>query len=176
MIALQSAVVNWLLRQLDAPERLVVEGDLHELRVPWTRAVGELAGLLARRQIEAWRGWRPWMATAAFALPFGIILSLASRTWAYNAAMYAWFYVDNWTPGYLASPGARATLAQAAIASALECAALAVWSWNAAMAIQSISRRGSLTVFALFITIVFTGTIGSSTAGLLNPANAAVFS
>jgi hypothetical protein len=90
----RSAIVHLLLRMLDPTEREVVEGDLTELRLPQARAIRELVGLLARRQIAAWLDWRPWAAVVLFVLPLGMVLSLVARHWAHNTAIYAWFYVE----------------------------------------------------------------------------------
>jgi hypothetical protein len=99
MSRIQSAVVDTLLRMLDPIERDVVDGDLRELRVPETRAIREVLGLVVRRQIAAWFDWRPWIMVTLVVLPLGMVLSLASRNWAYASAISAWFYVDNWTWG-----------------------------------------------------------------------------
>ena len=176
MSRLRSAVVALLLRTLDPPERDVVEGDLSELCLPQTRATRELLGLVARRQLAAWCDWRPWAAIVLVVVPLGMAISLLSRYWAYSAAMSAWFYVDNWTPAYLASPGGRSDVLHATTASLVDCVALIVWAWTIGFVVGSVSRRTAWAICALFGIVVFTGTVGSTTVGVLNPANDAIFS
>jgi hypothetical protein len=176
MSRIRSAVVHLLLRTLDPAERDVVEGDLRELRVSQTRAVRELLGLVARRQIAAWLGWRPWAGVVFIVVPLGVVLSLVSRQWAINTAMYAWFYVDNWTPGYFGSPGARGDLLNAATEVLARGIALSLWAWTVGFAIASVSSRTAWVTYAALGLVVFGASVGSTTAGVRNPANVVVFS
>jgi hypothetical protein len=128
MNTIRARVLHLLLRMLEAREREVIEGDFMELDLRRTHAISELIGLLARRQVEAWVDWRPWSTLAVIVVPFGMVLSLVSRYWAHGSAIYAWFYVDNWTWAYLASPGARCDLFDTIAAFALECSALILWA------------------------------------------------
>ncbi len=176
MSRIRSAVVHLLLRTLNPAERDVVEGDLKELRVPQTRAVRELLGLVARRQIAAWLGWRPWAGVVFIVVPLGMVLSLVSRQWAHGTAMSAWFYVDNWTPEYLRSPGARSDLLHATTEFLARGVALMLWAWTVGFAVASVSRRTAWVTCAVFGLVLFGGTVGSTTAGVRNPANAVVYS
>jgi len=176
MIRIQSWLVELLLRALDPSERDAVDGDLNELRVPPRRAIRELLDLLARRRVAAWMDWRPWAALIIVVLPLGFALSVISRFWALGTAIHVWLYVENWTSAYLASPGARSDLFGAVGTHLIECVALMLWAWTIGFAVASVSRRAKWETFALFALVVFAGTIGSTTAGVLNPANAAVFS
>jgi hypothetical protein len=174
-MAIRAAIAHLLLQTLEPEERAVVEGDLAELNVPQSRAIAELLGLVARRQVAAWLEWRPW-AALLMALPLGMMLSLISRYWARGTAIYAWLYLENWTPAYLASPGARGDLLHAITALALECLALVGWAWTIGLAVGSVSRRTLYVTSAAFAAIVFVGTVGSTTISVRNPANAVVFS
>jgi hypothetical protein len=176
MNTIRAAILRLLLRMLDAREREVIEGDFMELDLRRTRAISELIGLLARRQVAAWLDWRPWSTLAAIVLPFGMVLSLVSRYWAHGSAIYAWLYIDNWTSAYLASPGARRDLLDIIGTFGLECSALILWAWTTGFAVASASRRTVWVTYAAFGFLVFAGTLGSTTVGVRNPANAAVFS
>jgi hypothetical protein len=176
MSRILSAVVHVLLRMVDSTEREVVEGDLTELRLSQPRAIRELVGLLVRRQIAAWLDWRPWAAVVLFVVPLGMVISLVARHWANITAIYAWFYVDNWTPTYLASPGARGDILHATMELFVRCVALVLWAWTIGFAVASLSRRTTWLMCALFGFVLFAGTVGSTTVGVRNPANAAVFS
>jgi hypothetical protein len=170
------SIVDLLLRALDPCERQVVEGDLRELRLPPARALGEVLGLVVRRQIAAWLEWRAWAALLAIALPLALLLGLLSRYWANAAAVASWFYIDNWTPSYLGSPAARGDLAGAIATSLVQCAALACWAWTAGCTLATLSRRTAWTTSAAFVIVLFAATAGTTTAAVRNPANAAVFS
>src|SRR5919197_2256245 len=150
MRAIGSTVVRLLLTTLDPAERDAVEGDLRELRLPPGRAIREVGGLFVRRQIAAWLDWRPWAALVLLVVRLGMLLSLVSRHWANNTAIYAWFYVDNWTPGYLASPGARSDLVHAATECLARCVAMVLWAWTIGFAVASVSRRTAWPTYAVF--------------------------
>ena len=169
-------IVGALLRALEPPEREVVAGDLQELGLPGPRAIREVLGLVIRRRLAAWREPRAWLALALVALPLAMLLSLLSRHSATSAAFAAWFYVDNWTPAYLASPAARGDLFFALRLAVVECAALAIWSWTAGGALALLSPRTARVTLALFTIAVFGGTAGTTTLAGRNAANAAIFS
>ncbi len=171
---MRAATADRLLRCLLPDERAAVEGDLAELHVPARDALIELLGLVVRRQVGAWTDWHAWIALVA-ALALGIILSVVSRYWAHNAAIYAWLYLDNWTPEYLRSPGARADLLRTITGFGLECLTLAVWAWTIGSAIRALSPRTWFSTFIVVVIAVFYGTAGSATIARLNPGNAIVF-
>jgi hypothetical protein len=161
---------------LEPDEREAVRGDFSELRITGRHALRDLVGLIARRQAHAWADWRPWLALLGLVTPLGLLLSLVSRFWATSSAIYLWFYVNNWTSAYLASSGARVDLVQFALTVAISYLTLVVWSWTTGFALGSLSGRTIWMNGAVFCFVVFGGTIGSTTAGLGNPANDAVFS
>lgn len=55
-------------------------------------------------------GWKPWLALAGIVVPLGLLRGHLSNVWADGHAIYAWLYVNNWTWGFLDSPGARRDL------------------------------------------------------------------
>jgi hypothetical protein len=171
---------EWLLDQLsrllEPDERDAVRGDLAESRLTDGRAVRDLLGLVIRRQAVLWLGWRPWVALAAIVAPLGMVLSLTSRQWANTTAIYAWQYANNWTWGYIESPGARLDLFSTTVTATLQCLALVCWAWTIGYVLGSLSRRTLWLNGLLFAVVLFGGTLGSTTAGLRNPGNAAVFS
>ena len=175
-----SGLTFWLADRLsgmlEAPEREVVCGDLQECGVTGARALRELVGLVARRHGQLWTHGQPWLALAGLAVPVGMILSVMSRNWAVGSAIYGWLYVNNWTSGYLASPGARLDLVRTAGSFGASFVALAVWGWTTGFALGSLSRRTVWINGALFCVIVFGGTLGTTTTGRQNPFNAAIFS
>jgi hypothetical protein len=169
-------LVHQISRFLDGDERDVVRGDLAECRVADARAIWEVLGLVIRRQAALWADWRPWVALTALVAPLGMVLSIASRQWANAAAIYAWLYVNNWTWGYLESPGARLDLLETSANLVFQCLVLICWAWTIGCALGSLSRRTLWFNGFVFAGVLFGGTLDSTTAGLRNPANAAVFS
>ena len=75
-------MVESLSRLLDDDEREVVRGDLAECGTRAGHALREVAGLVLRRQIALWFGWKPWLALLTVVVPIGVLLSHASRLWA----------------------------------------------------------------------------------------------
>jgi hypothetical protein len=169
-------LVDCLSRQLEADERESVLGDFTESGTGAWRALRELCGLIVRRQALAWRGWRPWLALATLVVPIGLTLSLISRYWANGSAIYLWLYFDNWTWGYLDSPGARRDLLSFSAGLGISYLTLAVWSWTAGFVLGSLSRSAAWLNAALFAIVLFMGTIGTATMATANGNNAAVFS
>ena len=76
-MTMRTTILRALLRLLDPVEREVVEGDFLELGVPRVRAIGEVMGLLARRQAAVWLDWRPWIVLAAIVAPFASSITCA---------------------------------------------------------------------------------------------------
>lgn len=157
----------WLLehlsRPLDADEREVVLGDISESRAAAWRAMRDVGGLVIRRQAIQWTGWRPWLALAGLAVPFGVALSLLSRFWSNSTAIYIWFYADNWTSSYLESAGARRDLLQNAAWIAVPYLLLALWSWTAGYALASLSHRTAWANAGVLGLLLFAVSLGSST-------------
>jgi hypothetical protein len=111
---------------LEPGEREVVLGDLAETgEKPWRAVLGVL-GLIVRRQVAAWREWRPWLAAFGLAMPGSFFLMGASVSVSTGVA--AWFY------------GAALTRTQS-VQLLCELALLVAWSWTGGFVVGSISRR-----------------------------------
>jgi hypothetical protein len=169
-------VVDRLSCLLDANEREAVLGDLTELRVSSRQGVAEIIGLVARRQLRVWAGWRPWFVVTGLVVPLGIVLSRVSRRWADLDAVYAWLYVDNWTWAHLASSGSRRELLTIGVIFLAQCLTLPCCAWMIGFAAGTLSRRTAWMSGALFSGVVYGATLGMPRPGLLNPAHAVVFS
>ena len=148
---------------LDPGERAAVCGDLMELGVDGRRALGDVLGLVLRRQLALWRDWHPWLAVAAVALPIGVLLSYASRWWFGIGGRYFVWYVKGWSSAFLASPGARRDLLELAVGALLCCATLVVWSWTSGYVLGRLSRRAVWITGTLFCAAVLLGTFGTPT-------------
>ena len=74
-MSVRSSMLESLAKLLLEPgEREAVLGDLQEMHTNMFRAVRELYGLFARRQLALWADWRPWLAGPALALPSSFLL------------------------------------------------------------------------------------------------------
>jgi hypothetical protein len=153
-------LLNLASRMLDRDERNAVRGDLEEARIDGLRALRDVLGLVGRRQLLAWTGWRPWLTLALVIAPLGTLLSLVSRFWADNGAIYAWLYVNNWTAAYLESPGSRVEAARHAAEFLLAFLTLAGWSWTSGFVVAALARRSTWICAALFCVVVF-GPLGT---------------
>jgi hypothetical protein len=147
---------------LEPHERDAVRGDLAECGAGGWRALYEVLGLVARRQVSCWMEWRPWLAVFAIVLPIGVMLSHASRWWADDAVytttlqytLYEWsgFEHPEWRDVFLP------------VWSALTGGvSLACWSWTSGYVLASLSRRAVWVSIALFALVVFLGTLGTTT-------------
>src|SRR5262249_33141225 len=139
------------------------------------RAARELLGLVLRRQAASWMDWHPWVAVVTIVAPAGVALSQLSAFWAGGTAIYSWLYVDNWTWGYLQSPGARHELAWTLIGFGLNYLTLAGWAWTSGYALRSVSPKTSRLNVVLLCVVTFVGT-GRLTVGSPSPYMSAVFS
>jgi hypothetical protein len=173
-----TGVCGWLVdvvaRTLQPEEREAVLGDFAESRESDCQALGDLLGLVGRRQAALWMDWRPWLALFTVVLPLSILLSVISRGWAAGSAIYAWLYVNNWTWGYLESPGARRDLLHYSASFSLDYFTLFCWSWTSGYVLGSLSRRTIAVNGALFCVVLFGELLAVPQRH--NPANAAVFS
>jgi hypothetical protein len=126
---------------LDRRDRDVVWGDLVESGTTGPRAVAEVANLVVRRQLAAWRAWSPWLAVATIVIPVGLLLSHASRWWADDVTLHVHWYVEQWTPAFLNSPGSRHNLISVAFTQLRHALTLVGWSWTAGYALGALGRR-----------------------------------
>jgi hypothetical protein len=92
------------------------------------------------------------------------------------SAIHWWFYVENWTPGYLGSPGARRDLVQISGGVMLDYVTLALWAWTTGFVLGSLSRRAIAMNGTLFCVVVFgVGTLATTSIGRACPNKALAF-
>ena len=163
MTRIGQALADLAAHLLEPHERDAVRGDLAECGVGGWRAFLEVLGLVLRRQAALWTGWRPWLALAGVALPLGILLSHASRSWADSSALSISLYVRLWDWSYLTYPGWRSELSQSVGAAVLSAAALSVWSWTCGYMLASVSRSTVWVTAITFALVVFCATLGTTT-------------
>src|SRR5262245_47725571 len=100
-------LVDLLSALLEPDERNAVLGDLTESRASGSRALWDVLGLVCRRQLTLWAGFRPWLAVVAIILPLGMLLSHVSRWFADTTVLYTSHYWVLWDFAYLGYPGWR---------------------------------------------------------------------
>jgi hypothetical protein len=140
---------------LDADEREAVRGDLAESGRDGASALIDVLGLVARRQAGLWFEWRPWAALLGVVIPLGMLLSLLCRWWSEGAAIDVFVYLHNGSWTYFSFQGWRHDFIRAAAQIALDCLALACWSWMAGFVAGALSRRTAWVHGALLTLVVF---------------------
>jgi hypothetical protein len=161
---------------LEDRERDAVVGDLIELKLPAPYVLRAVVGLAVRRQAAHWVDVGPWVAFVTIVLPIGWLLSHLSLFFADSTASYVFLYVQHWTWGFLASPGARHDLMRVALGILLDALAVVAWAWTAGYALGQLSRRTAWLTSALLGLVVLVGAVGATTAARVNGFHDAVFS
>jgi len=161
-------IVGHLTRLLDEDEREIVRGDLAECHTPAGRALREVLGLVVRRQVARWFGWKPWLALLTIVIPIGILLSHASRSWGEGAGHDVLLYWKLWDFSYLANPGWRADLVSLSVATAAAWLALVGWSWTSGFVLARLSRPTAWLTVTVLCLVVVMATWGTSTISHLH--------
>jgi hypothetical protein len=127
---------------LDPSDQQVVIGDLAESGIAGLPALHDVLGFAVRRHIEDLIDRQLWLTIALFAVPVGVLLSLAGRDSADGSAIYLWFYTDNsWDLEVMRNPGFWREFAASALNVAQHFVALASWSWTAGFLIRLNTQR-----------------------------------
>jgi hypothetical protein len=143
MTAFWSYLIDLTSRALDEDERDAVLGDLTEFPSQGITALGQVCGLVVRRQTGLWVTWQPWAALLGIVIPLGLFLSLMCRFWAEGTAIDAFIYVHNGSWIYLTYPGWREDVLRTMLEAAIKYSVLAYWSWTAGYVIGSLSQRAT---------------------------------
>jgi len=118
--------------QLTPEEREIVLGDLIETRETGWRGMREVSGLVARRQMQLWSGWRPWLAAPGLALPCSFMLM--GFSFAISSELQTHF-----------AYGLQLNLVSAEPAEAVlllcQVLVLMICAWAAGFTVDSVSRR-----------------------------------
>jgi len=118
--------------QLTPAEREVVLGDLIETRESAWQGMREVSGMVVRRQLQLWNGWRPWLAGPGLALPCSFMLmgfSFAISSELRNQL------AGGWHRSFLSTEPAEAVWLLCQLVVLLICA------WAAGFIVESVSRR-----------------------------------
>jgi hypothetical protein len=139
-------------RLLAPEERTIVMGDLIESDLTGSQALLEIAGLIARRQIEIWKDFGPWLALFGLSGIAGSFLSAITLRFGSAAGMqlhtywhYGVHYGDGRTPGE-----------DLLFLSGLFIA-ISLWAWSSGFVLRLLSRRAVWITGTLFCMMVFQG-------------------
>jgi hypothetical protein len=114
------SLTDFAARTLKHDEREVVLGDLAERSRGVWRDLGEVLGLVVRREAALWSDWRPWLAAFGVALPSTLLLM--GRSFSISCAYRQ-----------LAQEDFLLFLCQVVL--------LLIWSWAVGFVVGSVSRR-----------------------------------
>jgi hypothetical protein len=129
--------LNWscaeiMARLLERNEREAALGDLVESgESAWEAFLG-VVGLVARRQAQLWRNWRPWLAGFGVALPSSFLLMGASVS-------VSWSYQRLLCPELLKA--AALTRGSGVVVLLWQAALLVAWAWTGGFVVGATSRR-----------------------------------
>jgi hypothetical protein len=128
--------------RLTPAEREIVLGDLIETRETAWRGMRDVSGLVARRQLQLWNGWRPWLAAPGLAFPCSLMLmgfSFGISSKLRNHFVYGWqlnhlstevvslfcqvlvLLICAWAAGFTVESVSRGTFVVSAICCFLPC-------------------------------------------------------
>ena len=128
-------IVEVVALRLTPTEREIVLGDLIETRETAWRGMREVSGLAARRQLQLWNGWRPWLAAPGLAFPCSFLLM--GFSFAISSELRNHF-VHGWRLSFFSTEPVEA------ISLLCRVLVLLISAWAAGFTVESISRRTSM--------------------------------
>lgn len=137
----RSRSVELAAQLLDPGEREAVLGDLRELGVSQGRALGEILGLAARRQVALWANCRPWLSLLLLILPLSLLLSVKAKFAAGESSVYLWMYANNLDVALLGNHGFWYELAHSVPIVLAIFLRLFCWSWTAGFVLGLLGTR-----------------------------------
>lgn len=150
-------LVDRVSRLLEPDERDAVRGDFAEAGVTGGKALLDLLGLVARRQVALWADWRPWLALVGIVGPVGLLLIDFSifLTRGFDLLELHFWIFFNYTDIKRAFLDQTALTAHSGIVR-LFCYSflLVAWSWTSGFVLGSLSRRTIWLNGALFCCLV----------------------
>jgi hypothetical protein len=141
MTRISAYLVDSLTEMLDADERQIVRGDIAENSAATNRAVGDVLGLVIRRQFDQWTDWRPWLTLVALIFPLAMVLSIVSGRIARVSSVYLWMYANNWHWSDVRTVGFWEVLGQSAYMVVIAQLTLACWAWTGGFVVGALSRK-----------------------------------
>jgi len=120
---------------LTSTEREIVLGDLIEAQETTWGGMWAVSGLVARRQLQLWSDWRPWLAAPGLAFPCSFLLmgfSFGISSELRNHFGYGW------------QLRLISTEPVEAISLLCQVLVLLICAWAAGFTVESVSRRTSV--------------------------------
>lgn len=118
--------------QLAPAEREAALGDLIEMQSTAWQGICEVSGLVARRQLQLWGSWRPWLAAPGLAFPCSLVL--LGFSFAISTELRDRFISGDPMSHSPASPAEP-------ILFLCQIVVLLVCSWTAGFTVESLSRK-----------------------------------
>jgi hypothetical protein len=118
--------------KLTPTERGVVLGDLIETRESAWRGMREISWLVARRQLQSWNGWGPWLAAPGLALPCSFMLM--GFSFAISSELRNHFAHGGQLSFFSTEPAEFISLL-------CQVFVLVICAWAAGFTVESVSRR-----------------------------------
>jgi len=151
----------WLVRQvsriLEPAERDAVWGDVLESGETAAQALGDVSGLVIRRQTALWRDARPWLVLVGLVVPLALLLSLVSRRVSEGNAVYAWMYFSNWDWRLFQERAFWLILADTSTIVVPDILVLLSLAWTIGILLGAASRRTIAVNGALFAVVLLFG-------------------
>ena len=124
---------------------------------------------MARRQIEAWKDWRPWLLLIGFVVPAAFLLSMSSLMVAGWCQLYFWIIrnLADIDPVILKEIGL--TVPQGVTLLLARILILGLWAWSSGFILSSLSRHAVCIMGALFGVVLLL--LGTLAAIALRPAS-----
>jgi hypothetical protein len=157
MTRLAAYLVELLTEMLDADERQIVRGDIAEDSATPIRAVGDVLGLVIRRQVDQWTDWRPWVTLVAVIFPLAMVLSIVSGRFAGGSSVYLWMYANNWHWSDARTVGFWEVLGESTYIVVIGQLMLACWAWTGGFVVGAISRKMIQTNYLLLFLMLMIG-------------------
>ncbi|WP_221312718.1 hypothetical protein [Granulicella aggregans] len=146
-----SRLLSGLLKALDSDEREAVSGDLLEARESPSASALQVLGLILKRQLDPWAGWRPWLLLITVALPLAVALSQATREFAGWSAIYSWMLINNTDAALLRSAGFWSGVRENSWKIGEFALVLFCCSWACGRLIAQLSRKAHMSMAFLFV-------------------------
>lgn len=134
-------LVEWSANLLDQHERQAVLGDVAESGERWNRALGEVLGLVIRREAAMWINARPLLILVDVIMPLGLLISVNARFISGETSVYVWMYANNTDWELLHNSGFWYVLADASFLVVGQYLTLVCWSWTVGFVIGGVSRK-----------------------------------
>ncbi len=125
---------SWFALSLEKAEGEAALGDLAEANASDREALGQIFGLVVRRQLNVWKDWRPWLALIGIASVGGLLLD----------GMTVVMGADYWVRSQFGAPYENGLTAhQNAILVLSGLIAEASWSWVSGLLAGVLARKAT---------------------------------